>query len=119
VIINFQLEKTQISARMPAESLKCLGSIIQQGFSLPKQSVPTIDENPLKYFVFTKSFQETILDQVVNPASQLQYLSEMCVGKVREVIKSCSVLSPASAGLRQALDLLYKNFGQKHIVVQR
>ena len=40
----------------------------------------------------------------------------MCVGKAREVIKSCSVLSPASAGLQQALDL-FENFGQKHIVV--
>jgi len=102
---------------MTAESLKCLGSIIQQGFSLPKRSVPTFDGNPLEYFAFTKSFQETILDQVADPASQLQYLLEMCVGKSRELIKSCSVISPASAGLRQALDLLYENFGQKHIVV--
>ena len=98
-----------------AESLKCLGSIIQHGFSLPKRSVPAFNGNPLEYFAFTKSFQETILDQVANPASQLQYLSEMCVGKAREVIKSCSVISPASAGLRQALDLLYESFGQKHI----
>jgi len=66
---------------MVAESLKSLGSIIQQGFSLPKRSVPTFDGNPLEYYAFTKSFQETILDQMVNPASQLQYLSEMCVGK--------------------------------------
>ena len=66
---------------MAAESLKCLGSIIQQGFSLSKRSVPTFDGNPLEYFAFTISFQETILDQVANPASQLQYLSEMCVGK--------------------------------------
>jgi len=41
----------------------------------------------------------------------------MCVGKAREVIKSCPVISPASAGLQQALDLLYENFGKKHIVV--
>jgi len=27
------------------------------------------------------------------------------------------VISPASAGLRQALDFLYENFGQKHIVI--
>jgi len=46
---------------MTAESLKCLGSIIQQGFSLPKRSVPTFDGNPFEYFAFTKSFQETIL----------------------------------------------------------
>ena len=54
---------------------------------------------------------------MANPASQLQYLLEMCVGKARKVNKSCSVISPASAGLRQVLDLLYENFGQKHIVV--
>jgi len=86
---------------MTAESLKCLGSIIQQGFSLPKRSVPTFDGYPLEYFAFTKSFQETIRDQVGNPASQLQYLSEMCVGKACEVIKPRSVISPASAGLRK------------------
>ena len=103
---------------MTAESLKCLSSIIQQGFSLPKRSVPTFNGNPLEYFAFTKSFQETILDQVANPASQLQYLSEMCVGKAREVIKSCSVLSPASAGLRQALDL-FENFGQNTLWLMR
>jgi len=86
-------------------------------FSLPKRSVPTFDGNPLEYFAFTKSFQETILDQVANPASQLQSLMEMCVGKAREVTKSCSVINPASAGLRQALDLLHENFGKKHIVI--
>jgi len=102
---------------MTAESLRCLGSIIQQGFSLPKRSVPTFNGNPLEYFAFTKGFQETILDQVASPASHPQYLLEMCVGQAREVIKSCTVISPASAGLRQALDLLYENFGQKHIVV--
>jgi len=48
---------------MTAESLKCLSSIIQQGFSLPKRSVPTFNGNPLEYFAFTKSFQETILDR--------------------------------------------------------
>ena len=42
----------------------------------------------------------------------------MCVGKAREVIKSCSVLSPASAGLRQALDL-FENFGQNTLWLMR
>jgi len=41
----------------------------------------------------------------------------MCVGKPLEVIKSCSLIIPASAGFQQALDLLYENIGQKHIVV--
>ena len=64
-----------------------------------------------------KSFEETILEQVSDPASQLQYLIDMCVGTAHEVIKSCHVISPPSAGLKQAVDLLYENFGQKHIVV--
>ena len=52
-----------------------------------------------------------MLEQAANPASQSQYLLEMCVGKAREVINSCSVISPASAGLQQALD---QNFGQTY-----
>jgi len=100
------------------ESLKYLGSIIQQSLSLPKRSLPHFDGNPLEYYGFMKSFEETICQQVAEPASQLQYLIDMCIGRAREVIKSCHVISPPAAGLERAMDLLCENFGQKHIVVQ-
>ena len=38
----------------------------------------------------------------------------MYVGAAHDVIKSCHVISPPSAGLKQAINLSYENFGQKH-----
>ena len=54
----------------------------------------------------------------MQPASQLQYLIDMCIGKVHKAMKSCALISPPAEGLRRALNLLYENFGQRHVVVK-
>ena len=64
-----------------------------------------------------KSFEETILKHVSDPASQLAYLIDMCRGKAYEVIKFCNIRSLSSEALKTALKLSMK-FGKKHVVVK-
>jgi len=53
---------------------KGLSTAIREGIALPKRNLPTFDGNPLHYYGFLKSFEETVMKQVSDPASQLAYL---------------------------------------------
>ena len=66
----------------------------------------------------SKVLNATIREQVTEPASQLEYLIDMCTGKAREAIKHLSIVTPPSLGMNQAMETLHNRFGQKHIVVK-
>ena len=85
---------------------------------LLKRTLRTFEGNPLDYYGFIKSFNATIREQVTEPASQLEYLIDMCTGKAREAIKHLSIVTPSSPGMNQAMETLHNRFGQKHIVVK-
>jgi len=95
-----------------------LGSAIQEGITMPKRNLPVFDGDPLQYFGFMKRFEEIVLKQVAEPALQLEYLINMCVGEAAEAVRSCIVISPASAALQTVLNRLASNFGRKHVMVQ-
>ena len=61
-------QKPNVSATdansIAVESLKVLGSIMKQGFTLPKRKLLTFDGIPLEYYGFIKSFEETIREQI-------------------------------------------------------
>ena len=63
-------------------------------------------------------FNETIARKVSDPASQLHYLIDMCVGKAHDSIKFCSVIDPPAAALAKALATLANKFGKKYAVVK-
>jgi len=83
-----------------------LRDVLYQGFTLPKITLRTFDGNPLDYYGFIKSFSATIREQVTEPASQLEYLIDMCTGKARESIKHLSIVTPPSLGMKQAMETL-------------
>jgi len=99
------------------DAITNLIDVLYQGFTLPKRTLRTFDGNPLDYHGFIKSFNATIREQVTQPASQLEYLTDMCTGKTREAIKNLSIVTPPSI-MNQAMETLHNRFGQKHIVVK-
>ena len=81
------------------ETVRSLNSAIIKDITLPKRNLPVFDGNSLHYYGFMKSFEETILKHVSDPASQLAYLIDMCRGKAYEVIKFCNIRSLPSEAL--------------------
>ena len=101
---------------MGLETVRSLNSAIIKDITLPNRNLPVFDGNPLHYYGFMKSFEETILKNVSDPASQLAYLIDMCRGKAYEVIKFCDIILLSEA-LKTAPKLSMK-FGKKHVVVK-
>ena len=99
------------------ETVKSLSSAISKDITLPKRNLTIFDGNPLHYYSFMKSFEETIMKQVSDPASQLAYLIDMCRNKAYEAERFCNIISPPSDALKRALDKLASKFGKKHVVV--
>jgi len=113
------LRETHVNPNLTAiEAVANLRDVLYQGFTLPKRTLRTFDGNPLDYYGFIKSFNATIREQVTEPASQLEYLIDMCTGKAREAIKHLSIVTPPSLGMNQAMETLHNRFGQKHVVVK-
>jgi len=111
------LRETPLNPNLHAtDAITNLREVLYQGFTLPKRTLRTFDGNPLDYYGFIKSFNDTIREQVTEPASQLEYLIHMCTGKAREAIKHLSIVTPPSIGMNQAMETRHNRFGQKHIV---
>jgi len=113
------LRETNVNPNFTAiKAVANLREVLYQSFTLPKRTLRTFDGNPLDFYGFIKSFNATIREQVTEPASQLEYLIDLCTGKAREAIKHLSIVTPPSLGMNQAMETLHNRFGQKHIVVK-
>jgi len=113
------LRETPLNLNVTAtDAITNLRDVLYQGFTLPKRTLRTFDGNPLDYYRFIQSFNATIREEVTEPASQLEYLIDMCTEKAREAIKHLSIGTPPSLGMNQAMETLHNRFGQKHIVVK-
>ena len=99
-----------------SETMRGLNSAISKGITLPKRNSPTFDGKPLHYG-YMKSFEETVMNQNSDTASQLEYLIDMCRDKAYEAIRSCNIVNPPSEALKGALDKLASKFGKTHVVV--
>jgi len=99
------LRETPLNPNL-TDTVTNLRDVLYQGFTLPKITLRTFDGNPLDYYGFIKSFSATIREQVTEPASQLEYLIDMCTGKARESIKHLSIVTPPSLGMKQAMETL-------------
>ena len=100
------------------ETIQGLSSTIRKGIALPKRNLPNFNGDTLHYYGFIKGFEETVMKQVSDPASQLANLIDMCQGKAHEAIKSCNTISPPAEALKRALDKLASKFGKRHVVVK-
>jgi hypothetical protein len=93
--------------------LQQLAMTIRQGFVLPKPDLPKFDGNPLNYWGFIRSFENTIERNTFNENEKLMYLLQYCTGEANKVIRSCAMMDPAE-GYKAALKLLKERFGHPY-----
>ncbi|BHF82770.1 hypothetical protein SprV_0802590900 [Sparganum proliferum] len=86
-------------------------------FSLPQREILYFDGNPLKYWLFLRSFESGIAKRVSDDESRLSYLIHYCRGEAREAVESCAILEP-SEGYHEALKILRRRFGQPHSIAR-
>ena len=93
------------------ESLKQIVDLI----NLPKPNLINFAGDPLAYHMFMNAFDSCVGKSSVDDASKLNRLLELCQGKARAVIKSCSMKEP-SAGYARARQLLKERFGDPYVI---
>lgn len=77
---------------------------------LPKSELTVFDGNPLKYFIFMRTFENNVEKDTDDYSRRLQLLIQFCTGKARRVIESCILLEPEE-GYLKAKRMLAERFG--------
>ena len=92
-----------------------LGSTIRQGFALPKPDLSTFNGNPMEYWSFIRSFENTIERNASNESEKLMYLLQYTTGEAKKTIECCVVMDP-SKGYQAARKLLMERFGHPYTI---
>ena len=77
---------------------------------LPKSELTIFDGNPLKYYIFMRTFENNVEKDTDDFSRRLQLLIQFFTGKARRVIESCILLEPEE-GYLKAKRLLAERFG--------
>ena len=80
---------------------------IKQGFALPKKELIVFNGDPLEYWNFIKSFENSIMSNEASESEKLVYLLQYTSGVAKDTIKCCLVVD-SSLGYRKARELLEK-----------
>ncbi|KAL7062082.1 hypothetical protein AAHC03_0431 [Spirometra sp. Aus1] len=88
-----------------ADCHDCYQRPITPQFSLLQREILYFDGNPLKYWLFLRSFESEIAKGVSDDESRLSYLIRYCRGEAREAVESCAILEP-SEGYNETLKIL-------------
>ncbi|CAB4037508.1 Hypothetical predicted protein, partial [Paramuricea clavata] len=84
-----------------------------KGFVLPKPDLLKFDGNPLNYWGFIRSFENTVERNTFNENEKLMYLLQYCTGEANKVIRSCAMMNPAE-GYKAVRKLLKERFGHPY-----
>ncbi|XP_074608716.1 uncharacterized protein LOC141863136 [Acropora palmata] len=84
---------------------------IKQGFALPQKELTVFNSDPLEYWSFITSFQNSIEANATSESEKLTYLLQYTSGTAKDTIKCCLVMDP-SIGYQRARMLLEERFGQ-------
>ncbi|XP_078372731.1 uncharacterized protein LOC144656384, partial [Oculina patagonica] len=95
-----------------------LGSTIRQGFALPKPDLSTFDGNPMEYWSFIRSFENTIERNATSESEKLMYLLQYTTGEAKKTIHCCVVMDP-SRGYQSARKLLKERFGHPYTIAAK
>ena len=82
---------------------------------LPKAEIMSFDGNPLNYYLFMKTFENSVEKCTEDDCLRLQLLIQYCTGKAKEMIKCCGMMS-GKDGYVKAKKLLEERFGEKYVV---
>ena len=92
------------------QAFQSMASTIRQGFALPKPELSSFNGNPLEFWSFMRSFQNSIEKNTSDEGEKLTFLLQYCTGAAKDAIKSCVTMDPAS-GYQTARKLLKDRFG--------
>ena len=84
--------------------------------SAPEISLDVYDGNPLNYRYFIATFEEVVERKIKDARGRLMRLIQYTTGEAKELIKCC-VHRDALVGYAHAKDLLYKQFGDPHRIL--
>ena len=82
---------------------------------LPKAEIMSFDGNPLNYYLFMKTFENSVEKCTEDDCLRLQLLIQYCTGKAKETIKCCGMMS-GKDGYVKAKKFLEERFGEKYVV---
>ena len=91
---------------------------IKQGFSLPKKELTIFDGDPLEYWNFIKSFENSITVNASSESEKLMYLLQYTSGVAKDTIKCCLVMD-SSLGYQMARKLLEERFGHPFTIASK
>ena len=82
---------------------------------LLKAEIMSFDGNPLNYYLFMKTFENSVEKCTADDSLRLQLLIQYCTGKAKETIKCCGMMS-GKDGYVKAKKLLEERFREKYVV---
>ena len=80
---------------------------------LPKAELMTVSGDPLEFWMFMHSFDNSIGSVAIDDSAKLSRLFQYCKGEALKVIKCCAVMKP-SEGYVKARVLLKERFGNDY-----
>jgi hypothetical protein len=92
-------------------------SALVEALQIPKTELMTFDGDPLKYWMFVRSFENSVEKNYIGDAARLTLLLQYCTGKAKKVIQCCAVMTPTD-GYSAARRLLEERFGNDYNITQ-
>ena len=111
------LGKSDHSA-LPGEIMDKVALTIKQGFALPKRELTIFDGDPVEYWNFIKSFENSIVSNAASENEKLMYLLQYTSGVAKDTIKCCLVMD-SSLGYQKARNLLEERFGHPFTIASK
>ena len=84
----------------------------------PNQTSPYFGGNPLEYWSFFWSFENTVEQNAMSESDKLMYLLQYTKGDVRKTIECCIVMDP-SKGYMAVRKLLQEHFGHPYTIAAK
>ena len=81
---------------------------------MPRAELLTFDGDPLQYWTFMRSFENSVDSTNREDSAKLVRLIQYCAGKAKKVIQ-CSVMQP-NEGYKRAKELLKERFGNDYTI---
>ena len=88
--------------------------LTSQDYPPPRPVIPNFDGNPLTYWPFIRSFEAHIATKISSNSAKLVYLLQHCSPRIRQNLEHLA--RDAESGYGLAMDSLYNDYGQPHIV---
>ena len=98
----------------PAGQSTSIPILTSQDYPPPRPVIPNFDGDPLTYWPFVRSFEAHLATKMSSNSAKLVYLLQHCSTRIRQNLEHLA--RDAESGYGLAMDSLYNDYGQPHIV---